>query len=176
MIDLIRSEQFHSTPETQTDEAYNHPEDLEHFAHHEAIERKEAVKEAQYQGISVEEVLAQHEHDGEPVRAPTQDGKQAPLGGPAPPDPLAAHPYGDAAVPPPAKPNTPKYTRPASEQNDPVVKFRNAKKDSQAQGEWGQGQGGYKAPISPAEKMRKNVPYKVGLLPFAVVIRRCCDD
>ncbi|TEB38558.1 hypothetical protein FA13DRAFT_1751276 [Coprinellus micaceus] len=49
----VRAE-FHSTPETQTDESYNHPEDLEHFAHHEHIEHQEAEKEASYQGISVE--------------------------------------------------------------------------------------------------------------------------
>ncbi|KAJ7269338.1 hypothetical protein B0H12DRAFT_1095266 [Mycena haematopus] len=58
---LHHEEEFHSTPETQTDESYTHPEDLEHFAHHEEIERKEAVKEAAYQGISVEEALAAHE-------------------------------------------------------------------------------------------------------------------
>lgn len=54
----------------------------------------------------------------------------------------------------------PNYVRPS--EGDPVAKFRNAKKDSQAQGEWGQGEAGYKSPISPAEKMRKNIPYKVG--------------
>ena len=54
---LYRSlaEQYHSTPETQTDESYTHPEDIEHFAHHEEIERQEAEREARFQGISVEE-------------------------------------------------------------------------------------------------------------------------
>lgn len=28
---LHHEELYHSTPETQTDESYNHPEDLEHF-------------------------------------------------------------------------------------------------------------------------------------------------
>lgn len=54
-------EQFHSTPETQTDESYNHPEDIEHFSHHENIEFLEAEREAQYQGITVEEALRSHE-------------------------------------------------------------------------------------------------------------------
>lgn len=151
-------EEMHNTPETQTDEAYNHPEDLEHFAHHEAIERKEAEKEAEFMGITVEEALKQHEHDGEPAPPPTPNDQQAPIGdGATPPDPLDAHPYGDAA----AKPNVPKYVRPSADQHDPITKFRNAKKDSEAQGEWGQGEAGYKTPNSPAEKMRKNVPYKV---------------
>jgi len=158
---LHHEEKYHNTPETQTDESYNHPEDLEHFAHHEEIERKEAEKEAQYQGVTVEEVIKQHEHDGEPAPPPTQNDQQVPLGNAAaPPDPLDPHPYGDAAAPPPAKPNVPKYVRPSGDQADPITKFRNAKKDSQAQGEWGQGDGGYKTPKTPAEKMRKNVPYK----------------
>ncbi|KIY52674.1 hypothetical protein FISHEDRAFT_34648 [Fistulina hepatica ATCC 64428] len=58
---LHHEEKYHSTPDTQTDESYTHPEDFEHFGHHEQIEREEAEKEAQYQGITVEEALAQHE-------------------------------------------------------------------------------------------------------------------
>ncbi|KIK97673.1 hypothetical protein PAXRUDRAFT_824669 [Paxillus rubicundulus Ve08.2h10] len=58
---LHHEEQYHSTPGTQTDEAYNHPEDLEHFAHHDTIERQEAEREAQYQGITVEEAMQAHE-------------------------------------------------------------------------------------------------------------------
>lgn len=38
---LHHEELYHSTPETQTDESYTHPEDLEHFAHHEQIEAVE---------------------------------------------------------------------------------------------------------------------------------------
>ncbi|KAF7794332.1 hypothetical protein EIP86_005466 [Pleurotus ostreatoroseus] len=65
---LHHEEEFHSTPETQTDESYNHPEDIEHFAHHEEIERQEAEREARFQGISVEEAMAQHE--------PHEEGEQ----------------------------------------------------------------------------------------------------
>jgi len=71
---LHHEEQYHNTPETQTDESYNHPEDLEHFAHHEQIEQQEAEKEAKYQGITVEEALAQHE-EGEEEASPAQASK-----------------------------------------------------------------------------------------------------
>lgn len=47
------------------------------------------------------------------------------------------------------------------EQQDPAVRFREAKAESAAHGEWGSGDEGYKAPKSPSERMRKNVPYKV---------------
>ena len=73
------TEQYHSTPETQTEESYIHPEDLEHFAHHEAIERQEAEREAKYQGITVEEALAQHDPEVEAPAAHQGEGAQQPL-------------------------------------------------------------------------------------------------
>jgi hypothetical protein len=59
-------EQYHSTPESQTDEAYSHPEDVEHFRQHAAIEHEEAEREAKYQGITVEEAI--RAHDEPPAR------------------------------------------------------------------------------------------------------------
>ncbi|KAF8559911.1 hypothetical protein OG21DRAFT_1593949 [Imleria badia] len=58
---LHHEEQFHSTPETQTDASYNHPEDIEHFSHHETIERAEVERVAKFQGITVEEALLAHD-------------------------------------------------------------------------------------------------------------------
>jgi hypothetical protein len=130
---LHHEEEFHSTPETQTDESYTHPEDLEHFAHHEEIERKEAVKEAAYQGITVEEALASHEEHAEA--------------------PLAA----EGA----AKPKVTRVTPP--EKQDPSVKFNSAKAEAEKKGEWGSGSEGYKPPTKPGDKMRKNLPYKYKL-------------
>ncbi|KAN0100207.1 hypothetical protein V8E55_000191 [Tylopilus felleus] len=121
---LHHEEQFHSTPETQTDESYNHAEDIEHFAHHETIELLEAEREAKYQGISVEEVLRAHEPPTETIALPR-----------------------------------PKITRGAPKQ-DPAVKYKNIDKEKENQSEWGTGEQGYKQPKSPAEKMRKNLPYK----------------
>jgi hypothetical protein len=135
------SEQFHNTAETQTDESYNHPEDIEHFAQHDTIERKEAEREAKFQGITVEEALAQHEEpvvsDKHPAEHPTTEGQEIPK----------------------------KYERQVPlDQQDPAIRFRQAKAESDAHGEWGSGEGGYKPPQSPSEKMRKNLPYKVTLL------------
>jgi hypothetical protein len=77
----LSTEQFHSTPDTQTDAAYNHPEDIEHFSHHETIEWLEAEREAKYQGITVQEALRAHEEPPESAASrpkimrvpPTQD-------------------------------------------------------------------------------------------------------
>lgn len=143
------SEQFHSTPETQTDESYNHPEDLEHFAHHEDIEFKEAEKEAKFQGLSVEEVLRSHEHVDTPppsgrqnVDLPNEDIVPSHLQQPEDPDkPIAA--------------SKPKITREtAPEKQEPSVKFKGAKAEGEKMGEWGTGDAGYKPPKGPSDKMR----------------------
>jgi len=131
---LHHEEIYHSTPETQTDESYNHPEDIEHFAHHEAIEKAEAVREAKFQGISVEEAI--HQHDLPPQ--PPRDKK-----------PL------DVSAPPP------KVTRVTPpEKQDPEVKYGTAAGEPKAKSEWGAGEEGFKTPKTPAERLRKNVPYK----------------
>ncbi|EIN14359.1 precursor to secretory protein Ssp120 [Punctularia strigosozonata HHB-11173 SS5] len=159
---LHHEEIYHNTPETQTDESYTHPEDLEHFAHHEEIERKEAEKEAAYQGISVEEAIAQHEeHEAPP---PSQPDSQVPLADDVPAGNIApAPPHDDQQLSdqPLKEPPLPKVTRVTPpEKMDPVERYREAKKASGEQEGWGQGNSGYKAPKTPTERMRKNLPYK----------------
>jgi len=134
-------EEYHSTPETQRAAAYNHPEDIEHFSHHETIEREEAEREAVFQGISVEEALAQH---AEPPAS--NDDQHSPV--------VEVESF-DQEFPRKFERQTP------PEQQDPAVRFRRAKADSEAHGEWGSGESGYKAPTTPSERMRKNLPYKV---------------
>jgi nucleobindin len=136
LIQLL--EQYHSTPETQEPSAYNHVEDLEHFSHHDAIEFQEAEREAIFQGISVEEALAQH---AEPAPSEEPPADQAKVD-----EPEVSKKF-ERQIPP--------------EQQDPAIRFRKAKAESEAHGEWGAGESGYKAPNTPSEKMRKNLPYKV---------------
>ncbi|KAL0571219.1 hypothetical protein V5O48_010742 [Marasmius crinis-equi] len=152
---LHHEEEFHSTPETQTDESYVHPEDIEHFAQHESIERKEAEREAKYRGIAVEEVIKQqeeaeqHAHD-----VPTGRGEELPK-------PVAAdHPHGEQIEEQkgPEEPSTasnPRVTRVAPpEKQDPAVRFRNAKAEAERKGEWGSGEAGYQRPVKAEDKMR----------------------
>lgn len=173
---LHHEEEFHSTPETQTDESYNHPEDLEHFAHHEEIERKEAVKEAAFQGITVEEALQSHEHAAAPAGGETHaDGETHAEGETVvTPEELAQHPaavphpHDEQVVPepmvdPPVAQNAqkPKVTRvPPPEKQAPNIKYKGAKSEGDRKGEWGTGSEGYKPPTNPSDKMRKNLPYK----------------
>ncbi|KAG6911305.1 hypothetical protein DXG01_002144 [Tephrocybe rancida] len=150
----VESEQFHSTPETQTDESYNHPEDLEHFAAHASIERVEAEKEAKFQGITVEEALKEHEHEEAPPPVATPENNNSDA---------AAHPHGEQveAGSPVQEPPVPKVTRVTPpEKQDPSIRFKGASAEGKRKGEWGTGDEGYKAPTEPSDRMRRNLPYK----------------
>jgi len=149
---LHHEEQFHNTPETQTDESYNHPEDIEHFAQHAKIEYNEAVKDAEFQGISVEEALKAHES---PEATESSDTASQ--------DPIAPHPHDEQVVPdkPLQDPSKPKVTRVTPpEKQDPAIRFRDAKGEGEKKGEWGTGSEGFRPPTDAGDKMRRNLPYK----------------
>lgn len=153
VLTFLITEEFHSTPETQTDESYNHPEDIEHFSQHEAIELKEAEKEAKFQGITVEEALKQHEPQ-ETTTPPPSDSESHTPGSDA-----AAEQGEKVEEPAPVKPKLTRVTPP--EKQDPAVRYKEASKQREKKAEWGSGDDGYKSPTSPSDKMRKNLPYKV---------------
>ncbi|KAF8633542.1 hypothetical protein AX15_001345 [Amanita polypyramis BW_CC] len=132
---LHHEEKYHSTPETQTDESYNHPEDLAHFAHHEKIERDEVERLAKFQGISVEEVL---KYQGQPPAEQASDDPQSST--------AASRPRITRVTPP--------------ERQDPNIRFKGAEEEAKKKGEWGAGDSGYMAPRDASDRMRKNLPYK----------------
>lgn len=99
---------------------------MEHFAQHQAIERKEAEREAKYQGVPVEEILKVQEDVINAAQKLNPDGSQAPL----------------------------KPAKRVAENQDPLVKFKNAQSEGARKGEWGTGEDGYKAPTEASDKMR----------------------
>ena len=152
---LHHEEQFHSTPETQTDESYNHAEDLEHFAHHERIEREEAEREAKYQGITVDEALAQHEpHEHDEPKQPEAHQQQEQ-------EQVILNPHDDQHNDEPA----------AEPFKDPVERLRGAAKaasSAKTTEEFAGSEGAFR-PRNPTDR-RKNAPYKVlFLLPISVI-------
>lgn len=124
---------------------------------HEAIEHKEAEKEAVYQGITVEEALAAHEQAEklyEEKMAAAQEEviqqqQQEQFIG-------VDHPHADQVQQDSTEePPNPKVTRVTPpEKQDPAVKFRDAKAQAEAKGAWGDGSDGYSPPIDPGDKMR----------------------
>jgi nucleobindin len=110
---------------------------MEHFAKHDQIELDEENKERAYQGLppfkNLQEAEAARDQEiaAESARA---GGKDAPLR--------------FARQPPPEK-------------QDPKIKFKDAGAEAEAKPEYGEGDDGYMRPKSAADKLRKNMPYKV---------------
>lgn len=99
----------------------------------------------------MEEVLKQHE-----LYERKAAGGQASSG--------SEHPHDDQRPATPGQPKglpkgLPKFPRPPPERQDSHLKYSRAGSGSQS--EWGTGEQGYKPPKSTAEKLRKNMPYKV---------------
>ncbi|KAG8739886.1 hypothetical protein FRC10_005020 [Ceratobasidium sp. 414] len=150
---LHHEELYHNTPETQTDESYNHPEDMwvqalitkeqathsyiflpsEHFAHHEEIERLETERERKYEGLAADGIHA-------------------------------AEPDKKAGSEPEFKPS-PKYTYTRAPKDGQIIgqipgQIDDLKREAAGKDAWGTGSGGYKPPKEAVDRMRKNVPYK----------------
>lgn len=47
------------------------------------------------------------------------------------------------------------------EKKDPEERFKDASAQAEQKPEWGEGENGYMRPQNAAEKLRKNMPYKV---------------
>jgi hypothetical protein len=77
---LHHEELFHSTPETQTDDSYTHPEDLAHFRHHEHIEAEEDARERKFEGLAPDADLGEEHKAFDPLAAAAHapgDGPEA---------------------------------------------------------------------------------------------------
>lgn len=164
---LFHPEIYHSTPETQTDESYNHPEDIEHFAMHERIEAEEEARERRYQGLREHEVL-NPPHEKKPQTQTQTQGEGSPSDEhQAIPDASGAdHPHDDQKAfgveeKLPSQPPKLPQREPPPENRPPEVKYGQAAAEGRRKDEWGQGEEGYKRPKTAADKMRKNLPYKV---------------
>ncbi|EKD03617.1 hypothetical protein A1Q2_02094 [Trichosporon asahii var. asahii CBS 8904] len=66
---LHHEELYHNTPETQTDESYTHPEDIEHFKYHEKIEAEEDARERLFEGLAPDADLDQDHAAQDPLDA-----------------------------------------------------------------------------------------------------------
>jgi len=120
-------------------ESYVHKEDLEHFAAHDKIELEEENKEREYQGLPPFKNIEEAEAAREKEIAEAQAR------------------WGRFARQPPP------------EKQDPKLKFKDASAEAQAKPEWGEGDDAYLRPKSAADKLRKNLPYKVLNLLIALI-------
>lgn len=154
---LHHEELYHSTPETQTDEAYNHPEDIEHFKHHRHIEDEEDARERIFEGLPPNADLSQDHVAADPLDI----HEHAPGEGPTSVDAESARTTLDAGDEVPGPPRLHREDPGASPQR--IQKGQGPGKDdwesarAAASGkEYGPDHG---RPRSPEERLRIGVPY-----------------
>ena len=117
------------------------------------------IKEAKFQGISVEEALAEHERAEAQAAArqehPEQVEPEHVAGEPVEDFQIPPHPHDEQQQPDVPVSSPPKIQRQTPpEKIDPAIRYQNARKDGEVYGEWGSGSGGYKVPKTPSERMR----------------------
>jgi hypothetical protein len=138
---------------------------------HEQIEAEEEARERRFQGIpeGTPSNLNTHDHDhpAPPEAADTQSEPQIPGAEPLVPEAsMAAHPHDDQQAfgvpePPLSQPSKLPIRETPPEKLPPEIKYGKAAAEGRSKSEWGQGEDGYKRPKTAADKMRKNLPYKV---------------
>ena len=114
---------------------------------HEAIELEEENKERRYKGMpEIKNLKDAHPEDSDPLVANSES------------------PSDSSGVQRPITRQTPPEKQP------PSVKYKDAPEQAKKKPEWGEGEAGYKRPKNAADKLRKNMPYKVsGRTPAARV-------
>lgn len=141
---------------------------------HDSIEAEEEARERRFQGLPSVPLSdpKRHDHDHpsppDPASTPSEPEPQIPGVESLAPDPSpAVHPHDDQKAfgvpePPPLSepPKLPLRETPPEKQ-PPEIKFGKAAAEGRTKSEWGQGSDGYKRPKTAADKMRKNLPYKV---------------
>ncbi|WWC87690.1 uncharacterized protein L201_002582 [Kwoniella dendrophila CBS 6074] len=102
---LHHEELYHSTPETQTDEAYNHPEDIAHFRHHGEIEDEEDARERKFEGLNEDADLSKDHFAEDPLDIHSHLPGDGPTD--VPPRPESTLKPGDEVDPPPTQEQKP---------------------------------------------------------------------
>lgn len=102
---------------------------MEHFAQHQAIERKEAEREAKYQGVPVELILKAQENLINAQKS-NPDWSQAPFK------------------------SIKQTVKRVQENEDPLEKLKYVQSEGARKSEWGTGEDGYKPPTEASDKMR----------------------
>ncbi|TIA71934.1 hypothetical protein E3P89_01930 [Wallemia ichthyophaga] len=147
---IHHEEKYHATPETQTDESYNHPEDLKHFAHHDQIDKDEDSRDAQF---LKSESLDHDAHDDGIQHIKDDSGNEPQLLKNDIPQDVQNH----------DKPFEPLGTVTGADNLNKMHQLVKQAKNS-GQSRWGDGSNGYAQPKTHADKAsRKNLPYKYRL-------------
>jgi hypothetical protein len=164
---LHHEELYHSTPETQTDESYTHPEDLEHFAHHEHIE---AVEDSRAQAFleAETETHADLPHEA-PNPPPGRAAKGQFMNSNTNKNPIANNARGTSKLSAAEKQEEEKKKNETTAQKEApsrkappsvAARMEGVKKVAQEDLPYGEGEAGFARPRTEREKLRRGTPYK----------------
>jgi nucleobindin len=133
---LHHEEIYHNTPATQTDQAYNHPEDIEHFSHHAEIELNEDNL------LRVAQGLKPLDENGNEMDMPVKKPKEE---------------YGHALGEESEQHVFQGVYKGEEETERQIERFANARNEADRRGAWKGAEG---RPKDLADRLRKAVPYK----------------
>lgn len=158
---LHHEEMYHNTPETQGEDSYTHPEDLEHFEHHEAIEREEEDRARKAQGlpptdpnIPLDDQTAQPDHDEIEARLREKEAASGDTNGSG-----AQQVFQAAAASQPSAEEDARQAR-AKASKEQASRLKEASKEAAARGAWGENGEGFKKPKDKVDRLRDRIPYK----------------
>jgi len=142
---LHHEELYHNTPATQTEESYTHPEDIEHFRNHEAIELEEENKVRHAQGLPL---LDEHGEEIPGSNEPHQEQDQ--------------QIFDSGSAVRSAQVGSEELLRQAraDEAHGQADRFAKAREEAGRRGDWGLTGDEFRRPKDVADRLRKSVPYK----------------
>lgn len=165
---LHHEEKYHNTPETQREEDYVHPEDIEHFLRHDKIDDEEDRRQLEYTGEEPhpDEAAAPPPPPPPPPAArqnsaPRQAQAQQRQPGPGAQRQNAntANRFNNPRNPgsnPRAKADNAAAKERAAFARDQAARFDAAARDAQNRGQWTS----FAKPRDDIDRLRKSVPYK----------------
>nr|XP_018264522.1 uncharacterized protein I303_02692 [Kwoniella dejecticola CBS 10117]OBR86680.1 hypothetical protein I303_02692 [Kwoniella dejecticola CBS 10117] len=156
---LHHEELYHSTPETQTDESYTHPEDIAHFRHHAEIEDEEDARERKFEGLSDDADLSKDHVAHDPLDVHSHLPGDGPSDVPPPGAESTLKP-GDEVDPPPKIPI--QRADPSAQPQRILKAAGNAVKEeweSAKEAVKGEKYSGHGRPRNSEERLKAGVPY-----------------
>lgn len=165
---------YHNTPETQTEESYNHPEDIAHFQQHEDIEREEEDKSRKAQGLPptdpnkpLDEQTEQPDHD-EKEALLFERQRAAALANNGMEQQQIFDTADSAAVIAQRNEDNEKdlseeeklRRRRSREAQEQSRKLKEQSKQAAERGAWGDKGEGFKKPKDKVDRLREKIPYK----------------
>lgn len=157
---------YHNTPETQTEEAYTHPEDIAHFERHEEIERAEEDKVRKAQGLPptdpnrpLDEQTEQPDHDEKEAALFERERARA-LAGNGLEQQVFQASSSDGSDSSKLSDEEKARIERSREANEQSRKLKEQSKKAAERGAWGEKGEGFRKPKDKIDRLREKIPYK----------------